>query len=158
MFMQNVTHAAVVAGAMALAATAGVMFVKMTSSGLGPQFQTAAAAIEPMPITQPVQFFRPAQPLQPAPARISVRFVPQYFRNCLGALMEAQATGVLPGFAALDAASPGRGRPGEKTCSAATPSVHYEIAYFSDCAGGGDFCPVLARVTRAGRYIDFQRD
>lgn len=153
MYIDNVTRTAIVAGAMMLAATAGVILVEATGSSLKPQFEAAAAATQPIPVAVPS-----VEHLQAAMANMFVNIEPQYFRNCVGALSEAKNIGVVPGFVALDAPSPRRGRPGETICSAATQNFHFEIAYFSDCTGGGDLCPVLARVTRDGKYVIFQRD
>jgi hypothetical protein len=143
MNIDKLVRTALVAAVMALAAAAGVMFVKVTDTGLRPQLQTAAAATEPAQLSL---------------TGLSLNGEPQYFRNCAGALAEAKNIGVLPGFATLDAAPARLGSPGENICPAATQSFHYDIAYFSSCLDGSNSCPVLARVTQGGQYVVFRRD
>ena len=137
-----------VAGLIMLAALTGVVFVKMTTNGAGRDMAAYAAVV---PSAPPVVTSQPALVVNPLTGKST------FARNCNGAIAEAKAIGVLPEYAKIDSPTPRAGG-SQSICSAQTQSAQWDVAYFSNCPGGGDSCHVLARVTQQGQYVVFQRD
>lgn len=139
------------AGLVLLSGAAGVLVVKMTGP-LRPAQMT-------MPFSERVFATpAPATALLPASKSGDVSGAREFVRSCAGAFAEAKSVGVVPGFATLGTASARPGRSGQSVCAVRTASSNYEVSYFTGCAGGGESCPVLARVTQDGVYVLFHRD
>ena len=116
-------------------------------------------APQPAPEQQEETASAPAlQPLTPGVITNPKTGAQQFTRDCNGAFAEAVNIGVLPNFATLSASPPRPGTNNESLCVADTANAHYDVAYFASCAGGGDACPVLARITQDNRYVLFHRD